>query len=299
MNSLMRRLPLAALPFAFALTATAHAQVSPSATPVPASTNRPTAMDKSYDGRLHVSAAPYLWLPTLRQNVQYTLPVLPRAYGVTTISKNVQVGPSDYLSNLNSGAMFAFDARQGDLEIFGDFIYTNVTTNATAYSAVSGPLGKITIPVTVATSARLAANIWELAAGTSIAHGHNADLNAFAGWRQFPLNLTLGYNATIGKRGILAPSGTTTRSLLANDVIFGLRGKAFLDSHWFAPYYIDMGVGAINQSWQGLAGAGYAFDHGQALLVTYRSLNFYAFPSSSPIQKLSIYGPLVGYTFGL
>jgi hypothetical protein len=84
------------------------------------------------------------------------------------------------------------------------------------------------------------------------------------------------------------------------DVIFGLRGKAFFgDSRFFVPYYIDLGVGANNQTWQGYGGAGYAFDHGQTLQLAWRSLNYYGLPSNSAVQKLTMGGPVLGYTFGL
>jgi hypothetical protein len=94
--------------------------------------------------------------------------------------------------------------------------------------------------------------------------------------------------------------GTVVNKQVANDVIFGLRGKAFLgDGHWFVPYYIDAGAGAINQTWQAYTGAGYTFNHGQTFLLAYRSLNYYGFPAGSPVQKLTLGGPLLGYTFQL
>jgi hypothetical protein len=158
----------------------------------------------------------------------------------------------------------------------------------------------VTNPVTFTTNARLASSIWEIAAGFSLAHGHNADLNLFAGWRQFPLHLTLDYNAVIGKRGIISPSGTVDADPIVNDVIFGFRGKAFLgDNHWYVPYYVDAGAGAINQTWEAFTGAGYAFNHGQTILLAYRTLNYNAFPAGSPVQRVVMYGPLLGYTFQL
>ena len=121
--------------------------------------------------------------------------------------------------------------------------------------------------------------------------------------RETPLNLTLGYNAVVGKRGIITPSGTITSNDITQDVIFGLRGKAFFgDGRWFVPYYIDVGTGAGqigNQTWEAFTGAGYAFSHGQTLLVTWRSLNYDSFSPVSHVQKLSMGGPLLGYTFNL
>ncbi len=283
-----------------AVTAVARAQETPAPsmeTPAPAAS--PTLMDRQYDGQMHVTVAPYVWLPTVHGNIQYTIPNLPFRAGHTA-QVSFSTGPSDYISKLNSAAMGAFDVRKGDVDIFGDYIYTNATASASTSGTLSGPRGRVQIPISLSTSARLAASIWEAAAGFTIARGHDADLSMFLGVREFPINLTLGYDAVIGKRGVLTPSGTIAASTLTNDVIWGVRGKAFLDdSHIFVPYYFDVGSGNGNQTWEGYTGGGYAFNHGQTLLFTWRSLNYYSFPPVSRVQKLTMSGPLLGYTFNL
>ena len=255
-------------------------------------------MQREYDGQLHVTLAPYIWLPTVRQNLQYSIPTL-SGHGGLPIQTSVQITPTDYASKLNAAAMFAFEVRKGALDLFGDYIYTNASATAGVSTVVTGPTGHIKIPITLNTNSHLAASIWEIAAGFSLAHGNNADVNVFAGWRQFPLNLTFDYTAVVGKRGIIAPSGTVVENPMANDVIFGLRGKAFLSDHFYIPYYADMGVGAINQTWEAFGGGGYMFNHGQTIVLVYRSLNYYDFPSNSAVQKLTMSGPLLGYTFQL
>lgn len=291
---------LLAAAFTF-VSATASAQESPaSATPAPPMpASSPTLMDRAYDGQVHVTLVPYLWLPSLRSNVKYTVPKLPTGAGGAAFATNVQVGPSDYLTNINAAGEFSFNVRKGDMELLGDYIFANLSSNGTFYTTLTGPVGKIRVPAKLVTNARIATSIWELAAGISLAHGHNADANLFIGWRQFPFTTTLAYNATIGSRVQLTRSGSVRIAPLANDVIFGFNGKIFAGDHWFAPYYIDMGVGATQQTWQGYTGAGYAFNHGQTLVVAYRSLNYYGFASSSPVQKINMWGPLLGYTFGL
>lgn len=98
-------------------------------------------------------------------------------------------------------------------------------------------------------------------------------------------------------------SGSVQTADIAQDVIFGLRGKAFLgDGHWYVPYYVDLGTGIGqlgNQTWQGYSGAGYAFNHGQSIILLYRDLTYTGFSPISHVQKLSMYGPLLGYTFNL
>lgn len=303
-RTMIRPFPLLAAAFlaCAALTSVARAQEAPATTesPAPAVTPAPNAsltpMQQQYDGNLHVTLAPYVWLPTVQQNLQYSIPTQSAGHVIQT---SIAVGPSNYASNINAAAMFSFEVRKGALDLFGDYIYTNVSTSATATTHVTGPLGHVNIPITLTTNSRLASSIWELAAGFSLAHSDNADVNLFAGWRQFPLHLTLDYNAVIGKRGIIAPSGTVNEDPMADDVIFGLRGKAFLSNHWYVTYYGDAGVGAINQTWEAFLGPGYRFNHGQTVVLAYRSLNYNAFPENSPVQKLTMNGPLLGYTFQL
>ncbi len=120
----------------------------------------------------------------------------------------------------------------------------------------------------------------------------------FVGWRSFPVNITAGFDTVVGKRNFIGPSGTVSTSATASDVIFGLRGKAFFgQDHWVVPYYFDFGTGSNNQSWQAYGGAGYVFNHGQSILALWRTLNYNAFPPASPVQKLTLYGPLIGYSF--
>jgi hypothetical protein len=284
-----------------AATAIARAQE----TPAPAETSTPTFMDREYDGNLHVTLAPYIWLPTLKENLQFSIPTLPRGpgRGGGVLQSSFQSGPSDYLSKLDSAAMFAFDVRKGNVDLFGDYIYVNATTSASTSGIISGPLGRIQIPVTIDANARLRASLWEVAAGFTVARGHNADLSIITGYRGFPVDLSFGYSATIGKRGILAPSGTIAADAVTQDIIAGLRGKAhFGDDHWFVPYYVDVGTGIGqlgNQTWEAYTGAGYAFNHGQTLIALYRTLNYYGFPPNSSLQKLTMAGPLLGYTFNL
>lgn len=270
--------------------------------PGPAATEQPTLIDREYDGALHVTAAPYIWAPSVKANLQYSIPKLPRrpGHGGGIAQSSVQAGPSDYLPKLNSAFMFAFDARKGEGELFGDIIYLNATTSSTFAGSVTGPLGKVTIPFSVATDARMTVAMWEAAVGLTVARGHNADLSMFAGIRSVPLNFSLSYNAIIGKRGIIAPSGSTSISTNGDNVIFGLHGKAFFNNdHWFVPYYGDWGFGMSNQSWQLYGGGGYAFNHGQTLLLMYRALSYNDFPPGAHVQKMNLYGPLLGYTFQL
>jgi hypothetical protein len=286
--------------FAFAATAAAVRAQEPAASPAPAQTTQPTLLDQQYDGQTHVMLAPYIWGPTVNANFQFTIPTLARHGAPGLLQKTVEVGPSDYLPKLNAAAMAAFDVRKGNIDLYGDAIYLNASTTATIFTTVSGPLGKIHIPVTIDSSARLASAIYEFALGFTVARSHTADLSTFLGFRDFPIYLNVTYTATVGKRGILAPSGTSTPSDHTDDAVWGLRGRAFFgNGHWYVPYYGDFGGGSNNLTWQAYGGAGYAFPHGQSFVALYRDLDYYSFPTTAHAQRINLAGPLLGYTFNL
>ena len=75
-----------------------------------------------------------------------------RAHGIV----NFQTTPSDYVSKLNSAAMGALDIRQGNFDVFGDYIYTNATANAGETAVISGPLDRRQFRLGLSTSARIA-----------------------------------------------------------------------------------------------------------------------------------------------
>lgn len=276
------------------------ASQAPEQTPAPLQTSQPTLLDQQYDGKTHVMVAPYIWAPSVQANFQFPIPTLPHhGAGGKLIQGTFNVGPSDYLPKLNAAAMAAFDIRKGNVDLYGDAIYLNASTTATISSTITGPLGKIRVPVTIDSSARLSSAIWEFALGFTVARSHNADLSTFLGYRNFPVFLNVSYNATVGKRGLLAPSGTTAPSARTTDAIWGIRGRAFTDKHWYVPYYFDYGGGNDNQTWQAYGGAGYAFSHGQSLVVLYRQLNYFGFPSNAIVQKMDFGGPVLGYTLNL
>ena len=284
-------------------TAMARAQetpASPEPTPAPVASSAATLMDTQYDGHTHIMVAPYIWGPTVKGDFQYSIPTLARKRGVVGITQSsVQIGPSDYLPKINSALMLAFDARKGDVDLLAT---SSISTLRRALHSrmdqrPAGQGSGSDQPEHERSSCRR-----DLGGrgGINLCARAQHDLSGFVGVRDFPLTLSLDYNAVVGKRGIIQPSGTVTTSDSSNDVIFGLRGKAFFgDDHLFVPYYADFGFGAIDQTWEAYTGAGYAFNHGQTLLVAWRALNYNGFPPGFHVQKLTLGGPLLGYTFNL
>lgn len=66
-----------------------------------------------------------------------------------------------------------------------------------------------------------------------------------------------------------ARNGRISGDLDLFDAIVGLRGKWWLGGahHWYVPWYVDVGTGSSDLTWQALLGGGYAWRRSDVLLV--------------------------------
>lgn len=249
------------------------------------------------DGNWQFTVTPYVWLPNVNGRLQFTPPSLPGAGGgqitcTPVCTVNVQVGPSNYLSNLNFATQFAADARYKRWDLATDFMNLNMTVNTGTVTDITGPLGHISIPFHVSTSSRFTGTIWTLVAGYSLIHNNAFDLNVLGGFRSAGLTANVGYNYG-GNLGIFAGSGTVSKSGGPFDWIGGLQGRANLTKKLFIPYEIDAGAGTNSSTAQEYIGVGYG--HNASAELIYRNLLFTGANTVFKVVRLS--GPAVGYTF--
>ncbi len=94
-----------------------------------------------------------------------------------------------------------------------------------------------------------------------------------------------------GQNGIKEVSET-----LWNGIV-GVKGRYAFgnDRKWFVPFYLDVGTGATQLTWQGVAGVGYSYRWGDVTAV-WRYLDFNG-KSGKPIEDLNMSGPQLGATF--
>jgi len=81
------------------------------------------------------------------------------------------------------------------------------------------------------------------------------------------------------------------------DAIVGVKGRVGIGAsrEWFVPYYVDIGTGDSDLTWQGMVGIGYAYPWGE-VVATWRYLD-YSFKSSAKVDDLKMTGPLLGVAF--
>ena len=177
-------------------------------------------------------------------------------------------------------------------------VYVDVDCSKSA--AGDFTIGRAAIPAGVYLNANLEIKswVWTLAGTYSVIATPEHLMQVLAGARLIDLEEKLNwqFNGNIGALP-LAAAGSSRVSESMWDGIIGVKGRASFGANheWFVPYYLDIGTGQSDFTWQGIIGIGYQF-HWGAITAAWRYLD-YEFKSGKPLESLNLSGPLVGVTF--
>jgi hypothetical protein len=241
------------------------------------------------------SVAPYLWLPSINGRLQYGVPSGGGG------RPQVQIGPNDYLVDLNFGFMINGEVRKGRWSLYTDFVYVSVGTEASAVASVNFGGTTIGSSLNAGTETSLTGEVWTLVAGYEVVQDPRFKLNSFAGFRYFGLQTETNWrlNAAVAGPGggaALAQTGSVSKDETLVDGIYGIRGRIPLgQGGWSIPYYADVGTGSSDLTWQALLGIGYRLSWAE-LILAYRHLH-YSQGDDKFIQELNFSGPQFGAIF--
>ena len=253
------------------------------------------AAAESADDDWKFSLTPYLWLPNINATLKYSVP--PGTDG----SPEVEVGPNDYLTNLNAVLMLAGEARKGSWSLFTDFVYLDISAEGSSVKSVDFGGTSVATTLDAGTKTTLKGMAWTLGGGYTIVQTPGASLDLLGGFRYFGLDVTTDWNLTatiVGPPGSQSfpRTGSVSEGEDIWDAIIGVRGRIRLgEGHWSMRYYLDTGAGSSSFTWQGLLGVAYSFGWGDVTLA-YRHL-YYDQKDGKLIQDLSFSGPALGATF--
>jgi len=247
------------------------------------------------DGRWHFTLTPYLWLPNVNGSADVTARGLRGADGqdLGQVGLSSEIGPNDYLSNLQMALMLIGEARKGPWSVFTDVMYVDFGNEKTHLKRVTGPLGVLSTEISREAKTDLSSTVWTLAAGYTIVRDPSWNLDLFAGFRYLTMSSDLNVSVQ-DENGRYLRDNKISMDQDVWDGIVGARGEVrFSDSRWFMPYYVDVGTGSSNWTWQAILGAGYRFDWGDVTLAL-RSLS-YDFDKNNADVRFT--GPALGVSF--
>lgn len=232
----------------------------------------------------------YGWFPDIAGQTSFTQ---------TDSSDEFEIPIDNILDNLEFILMGTFDVRKGRWGILTDAIYMDVGNSKTGVREAS--IGGIQVPVDATADVNLDIKswIWTLTGYYRAVDQTGLTLDVVAGARYLDVKQNVNWDVTGNVGSIPAPgrTGSAKASLAIWDAVIGVRGRFAFGAQktWFVPYYLDVGAGGSDLTWQGIAGIGYAFRWGE-VVAAWRYLD-YDLPSGEAIKDMSFSGPEIGVTF--
>ena len=237
------------------------------------------------------TATIYGWVPKIDGTVNF-----PEDRGSTSIHASM----SDVLNHLRMTFQGTLDAHNGRWGMFTDIFYADVGGVKSHERDFS--IGDIGIPATATADLDLTlkALVWTLAGEYRIASDAAWTVDALGGARMLQMKPRLGYSITGDIGGIVLPGGRSGSKQVDETVwdgIVGVKGRYVFgdDRKWFAPFYLDVGTGQTQLTWQVSGGIGYNFDWGSAFAM-WRYLD-YNFQSGKALTDITLNGPMLGVAF--
>jgi hypothetical protein len=254
-----------------------------------------TSQAQSASDEWEYTATIYGWLPSFGGNV--SIPTGPRGGGGGSAS--VGVNMSDILNGLNFTFQGMLTADKGRWGMGTDVIYLDLGSSKKKTRDLT--FGDVELPVGVTADVDfdMTSWLWTIDGTYLVIDDPDHPMKLLAGARMFDVSTDVKWNLNgdIAGQPLPGRNGTADGSETIWDAIVGVKGQIRFgeDNEWFVPYYLDVGTGDSDLTWQGMLGAGYAFDWGD-LVAVWRYLK-YDMPSGDLLEDLDANGPAIGVTF--
>ena len=240
--------------------------------------------------RWQFGASIYLYLPTVGGTTNF-----PQSGGGSSAS----IDSSKILDSLKMAFMGNFEARKGVWGGFTDVMYVDLGQSKSGFRDFS--IGGNQIPADASANLNydLKGTAWTLAGSYRVVPDVRSPVDVFAGARMLDIKQTLGWQLGGNVASIPLPgrAGTREAKMQNWDGIVGVKGRLTLGAErkWFVPYYLDVGTGESDLTWQAVAGIGYSFGWGD-VVGSWRYLD-YKMKSGDPIQSINFNGPALAAVF--
>ena len=229
---------------------------------------------------------------------------LPSIGGTTTfprtgMSDSATIDADKILSNLKFAFMGTFDANKGRWGVTNDVMYVNVGDSNSQTRDIS--IGDRQIPADASANVDFDVKgwVWTIAGTYQVISDPQASLHFLAGARLLSVkqNASWQLSGNVGPIPLPGRQGSGEAKIDNWDVIVGVRGRLAFGTNreWFVPYYVDVGTGNSDFTWQAIGGLGHAFKWGD-VIAAWRYLD-YNMKSGSRIESMNFNGPAVAVAF--
>jgi hypothetical protein len=249
----------------------------------------PSVISADTNDSWEFGASVYGWFPDISGQTSF-----PNGSGGEFV---IPVG--DILDNLQFTLQGSFDARKGHWGLFTDVIYMNLGNEDSVIH--DGIIGGSDLPYELSADVNfdMKSLIWTTAAYYRVIDQPEKSFDFLAGLRYIDIEQQLdwAFSGDIGQLPLPGREGSAEVGANYWDAIIGVRGRfAFGGNNaWFIPYYLDVGTGDSDITWQAMTGIGYAFGWGE-VAVAWRYLS-YDLPSDKRIADMEFNGPAAGLVF--
>ncbi|KPK35202.1 MAG: hypothetical protein AMJ65_17545 [Phycisphaerae bacterium SG8_4] len=206
--------------------------------------------------------------------------------GESATGGDINIDAGDLIKNLDLGFMTVLGARKGKWSILSDIIYLNVSADNESTITVPSVPGP---SIQVKSEVELEGWIVTPVVGYNLMQSDTARLDILAGARYLWLASDLELNT-------LGPLQPRNRKISDSgdvwDGIVGLKGELALGKNWSLPFYLDIGAGETNLTWQAIGGLSYKLKNSD-LLLGYRYLAW-DFDDNDVFDDMNISGPYAG-----
>lgn len=232
----------------------------------------------------------YAWLPSLGGETSFP----PGGSGPP-----IDISADQIISSLNFAFMGSLEGRKGPWGVATDVIYLDLGGSQKATRDFG--IGRIELPASVDANLRLDVTgwVWTLEGSYAVVQQQQFTMDVLAGARMLDLEegLRWSLNGDISSLPLPGRSGSSNVKDTLWDAIVGLKGRASFgtDRNWSVPFYVDVGAGDSDLTWQGVVGLAYAFNSVD-VTAAWRYLD-YDMGSHSPIQSINFNGPALGVSF--
>lgn len=220
-----------------------------------------------------VSTSMYLWAAGVGGNVKN--------------GSEIDVTFNDILSNLDMSFMGNLEARKDKWFVATDLIYISLSDSA------DGLLRPDAGDIAVKGSFALDQIILTPTVGYNLIDSKKGTLDTFIGVQYVNIDTTVKLSS-VGVASSHYKKATETDDVF--DGIVGVKGQLNLEGNWYIPYYVDIGSGDSNFTWQTYTGISYHMDQTN-IFFGYRYLEWDL--GNKVIDNLNLNGPIIGakYTF--